>query len=96
MTCRDFIGVLDDYLDDALLPSALVSELERHLDACGPCRAYLATYRKTRELGARAARVEMPQEMKTLLRALLAAQLGGQPHRPARPRHRRGGRRRIS
>ena len=78
MTCRELIGVLDDYLDGAL-PSELVTELERHLAVCAPCRAYLATYRKTRELGARAADAPMPEEMKTRLRALLAARLGHGP-----------------
>ena len=75
MICRELIDVLDDYLDGTLPPD-LVSDLERHLAVCDPCRAYLATYRKTRELGARAGDVPMPEEMKTRLRALLAAQLG--------------------
>lgn len=69
-TCRDVIGVLDDYVDGALAPED-VAALERHLAGCLPCRAYLATYRKTRALGAQAARLEMPDEMKTRLRQFL-------------------------
>jgi anti-sigma factor RsiW len=53
----------------------VVAALERHLADCGPCRAYLATYAKTRELGAQAQRVEMPAEMKTRLRRFLLDQL---------------------
>jgi anti-sigma factor (TIGR02949 family) len=72
MTCRELIDVLADYLD-GVLPSDLAAELERHLAECAPCRAYLATYRATRALGAEAARVEMPEEMRERLRRLLAA-----------------------
>ena len=60
MTCREAIDVLDDYVDGTMPPD-VAAELERHLADCAPCRAYLATYRKTRELGTTAARVEMPE-----------------------------------
>ncbi|HEY7516726.1 MAG TPA: zf-HC2 domain-containing protein [Methylomirabilota bacterium] len=76
MTCRELNDVLDDYLDDALAPE-LVRDLERHLEGCEPCRAYLATYRKSRQLGAAATRVDMPEEMKARLRRFLADTLGG-------------------
>jgi anti-sigma factor RsiW len=76
MTCRELIDVLHDYLDGALGPD-LIRDLDRHLDGCVPCRAYIATYRKTRELGTTAARVEMPEEMKARLRRFLADTLGG-------------------
>jgi anti-sigma factor RsiW len=72
--CREAIDVLADYLDGTM-PRDLAAELERHLDDCAPCRAYLATYRKTRELGAAAARVEMPEEMQVRLRRFLIDRL---------------------
>jgi anti-sigma factor RsiW len=75
MTCRNLVAVLDDYLDGRL-PAAALTALERHLAACAECRAYLATYRKTRALGARAGRVEMPDEMKTRLRQFLRERVG--------------------
>jgi anti-sigma factor RsiW len=75
ITCRELIEVLDDYLDGRLTPSE-VDALERHLAVCEPCRAYLATYRRTRALGARAGRVEMPEEMKVRLRQFLRERLG--------------------
>ena len=74
MTCKDAIAILADYLESTLSPE-LVAKLEEHLRDCAPCRAYLATYRKTKSLAADAGRVEMPEEMKTRLRELLLAQL---------------------
>lgn len=76
MTCRELIDILDDYLDGALSED-LRGDLERHLEDCAPCRAYLATYRKTREVGADAARIEMPEEMKARLRRFLDDTLRG-------------------
>ena len=77
MICRELIAVLDEYLDGTLAPD-VVTELERHLAVCDPCRAYIATYRKTRELGARVSDVPMPEEMTRRLRALLIGRLGNQ------------------
>jgi len=49
--------------------------LEDHFKACDPCVAYLRTYRRTKELAARAGRVDMPEEMKDRLRQLLLKHL---------------------
>lgn len=76
MTCRELIEALDDYLDRAL-PGEVLAGLDRHLQECEACRAYLATYRKTRELGAAVGRVQMPEEMKARLRRLLRDALRG-------------------
>lgn len=75
MTCKEAIALMLDYLDSALEPPTL-ERLESHFSECAPCRAYLATYRKTKELAAEANRVEMPEEMKERLRRFLLAQLG--------------------
>ncbi|MBI4255705.1 MAG: zf-HC2 domain-containing protein [Candidatus Rokubacteria bacterium] len=74
MTCQEAIELMLDYLDAALSPPS-VEELERHFAACAPCRAYLATYKKTKALAAEANRVEMPDEMKRRLRRFLLEQL---------------------
>jgi anti-sigma factor RsiW len=74
MTCQDAIALLADYLEAELGPT-LATELERHLRDCAPCVAYLKTYRQTREVAAGAARVDMPDEMRTRLRRLLLEQL---------------------
>lgn len=76
MTCREVIGLLADYLEQSL-PVDATAALELHLADCAPCRAYLATYTKTRAIGAEAQRVEMPDEMKTRLRRFLVDRLEG-------------------
>jgi predicted anti-sigma-YlaC factor YlaD len=75
MTCEQAIALLADYLEMVLEPRSLMQELEAHLEGCEACRAYLATYRRTRDLAAQAQHVEMPEEMKTRLRAFLLAKL---------------------
>lgn len=74
MTCKDAIAKLAEYLDAELTPGVL-AEFEAHLQVCAPCRAYLATYRRTKDLAAKVNRVEMPEELKLRLRALLIDQI---------------------
>ena len=74
MTCRETIAVLSDYLD-ALCGPELMAQLEEHLRDCAPCRAYLATFRRTRDLTRQAGQVEMPPEMKSRLRQFLLQKL---------------------
>ena len=66
MTCREAIDVLDDYLESSLTPEVL-EKLEAHLRPCAPCRAYLATYKRTAQLAAKVNRVEIPPEVKRRL-----------------------------
>jgi predicted anti-sigma-YlaC factor YlaD len=75
MTCREAIDVLDDYLESSLTPEVL-EKLEAHLRACAPCRAYLATYARTKQLAAKVNRVEMPPEVKQRLRDFLSGSHG--------------------
>ena len=63
-----------DYLEEALEPN-LAAALERHLDECAACRAYLRTYDRSRRLVGDVARHEMPDEMKDRLREILFRQL---------------------
>ena len=81
LTCRDVIGLLLDYLETALTDE-LIAAFEEHLRDCPPCQAYLATYRKTREVTGAAGRVEMPGEMKARLRELLLECLSRRPDHP--------------
>jgi anti-sigma factor (TIGR02949 family) len=76
VSCRELIAVLDDYLEGTLAAD-LRRELERHLAECPPCRAYLATYRRTREVAAAAANVVVPEELKARLRRLLGVSRTG-------------------
>jgi predicted anti-sigma-YlaC factor YlaD len=70
MNCREAIDVLAEYLDATLTPDML-AQLEAHLRVCAPCRAYLATYKRSVELAAKVNRVEMPPEVKQRLRDFL-------------------------
>jgi anti-sigma factor RsiW len=70
MTCREAIEKLAEYLDAELTPEVL-RQIDAHIEICAPCRAYLATYRKTMELVAKVRRVELPEDVKTRLRAFL-------------------------
>ena len=74
MTCQESIALLSDYLD-ALCGPELMAQLEEHLRDCAPCRAYLATFRRTRDLTRTAGQVEMPPEMKSRLRQFLLQKL---------------------
>jgi anti-sigma factor RsiW len=75
MTCNDAIQRLVEYLDGELTAATLV-EFDAHLVRCAPCRAYLATYRRTNELVAKAHQLEMPERLRVKLRALLETRRG--------------------
>ncbi len=46
LTCRELVGLVTDYLEDALSPSDRV-RFERHLSDCHGCAAYLDQMRQT-------------------------------------------------
>ncbi len=46
--CKAMFAELSDYLDEQL-DDSLCEELERHLDGCGPCRAFVASLEATIE-----------------------------------------------
>ena len=71
MNCREAIDVLADYLD-ALLTPDILARLEDHLRICAPCRAYLATYKRTVELAAKVNRVELPPDVRQRLSDFLS------------------------
>jgi Putative zinc-finger len=74
LTCKEVIALLGDYLEATLGPAA-GRDLEHHLQECAACVSYLNTYRKSRELTATVARVELPAEMRTRLRDYLITKL---------------------
>lgn len=74
MTCQELIAVIVEYLEAGLTPED-AAEFEAHLANCAPCRAYLATYRKTKAMAGAAGRLEMPEEMKDRLHEFLARRL---------------------
>ncbi|MBZ5573058.1 MAG: sigma-70 family RNA polymerase sigma factor [Acidobacteriia bacterium] len=46
--CKAMFAELSDYLDEQL-DDSLCEELEKHLDGCGPCKAFLASLKATIE-----------------------------------------------
>src|SRR5690349_4839444 len=72
MNCREAIDMLADYLDATVTPN-VVAQRESHLDFCAPCRAYVATYKRSAELAVKASRVEMPRDVAQRLRDFLGA-----------------------
>jgi anti-sigma factor (TIGR02949 family) len=75
MTCKDAIERLVEYLDGELTASTLAA-FEAHLGRCAGCRAYLATYRRTNELVAKAHQVAVPERLRAKLRDLLEIRRG--------------------
>jgi hypothetical protein len=61
-------------VEEALDPDLSVA-LERHVEDCAACRAYLRTYDRSRRLVGDVARDEMPNETKDRLRELLLRRL---------------------
>jgi len=76
MTCRKAIALLADYLDRELTPE-LLATIDEHLTICAPCRAYFATYERTRELVSVSERIAMPPHIKERLRRLLLGESSG-------------------
>jgi anti-sigma factor (TIGR02949 family) len=74
MTCQDVITVLLEYVDRAL-DAEIVARLEAHLERCEPCRAYLATYRRTVKTVGQAGRREMPADLRRRLTTFLAERM---------------------
>jgi anti-sigma factor (TIGR02949 family) len=77
ITCRELIDFLMSYMDGEL-PAEQRAEFERHLNACPPCRRYMATYEQTVQLSRQATAVESPPEPapEALVQAILAARRG--------------------
>ncbi len=71
--CAQLFALLSDYLDGKLDPG-LQQELERHLDACSPCRLFLASLRRSVE-ACRCSPVALPApEIAARVRAELLAE----------------------
>jgi anti-sigma factor RsiW len=76
MTCQDAIALLLEYLE-ATLDAEVIAQLEAHLAECEPCRAYLATYRRTVGVVGEAGKLQMPDELRRRLKTFLFERLPG-------------------
>lgn len=72
LECRQIAELLGDYFDGSL-PRRLSELLEWHIDGCGPCVAFLSTYRTTIRVTRRLPDAPMPAELKKRLVEVLRA-----------------------
>jgi anti-sigma factor RsiW len=68
--CRQIADLLGDYLDGSL-PKSTRELLEWHIEGCGPCVAFVNTYRGTVHAAAKLSDVSIPSELKQRLLAVL-------------------------
>jgi anti-sigma factor RsiW len=61
ITCRQLIGFIGDYVSGELDDFSR-GELERHLERCASCRAYLDSYRQTMTLVRATAADDVPAD----------------------------------
>lgn len=71
--CRQIADLLGDYLEGTL-PTPTRELLEWHIEGCGPCVAFINTYRGTVDTARRLREVEIPVELKKRLLAVLRGQ----------------------
>lgn len=81
LECRQIAEILGDYLEGTL-PRQTRELLEWHVDGCGPCIAFLNTYRGTVNAAAKLRAVPIPPELKTRLLSVLRARTAEEPPRP--------------
>ena len=72
LQCRRIAELLGDYLEGTL-PKRTAELLEWHIDGCGPCVAFINTYRGTVNATRTLRDVEIPPELKTRLLRVLQA-----------------------
>ena len=76
--CRQIADLLSDYLDGTL-PKSTRELLEWHIEGCGPCVAFVNTYRGTVNAATKLKDVEIPPELKQRLLAVLRNNAARQP-----------------
>jgi Putative zinc-finger len=70
LECRQIAELLGDYLEGSL-SRRLTELLEWHIEGCGPCVAFVNTYRGTVNAAAKLRKVEIPPELKQRLLTVL-------------------------
>lgn len=70
--CRQIAELLADYLDGSL-PKPTVELIEWHIEGCGPCVAFIKTYRGTVNAAAKLRDVSIPSELRRRLLTVLRA-----------------------
>ena len=70
MTCKDFLALLDDLIDDEVSPN-MRTELQTHLGRCGHCEVVLNTTRKTIEIYRSHEIYDLPTDLRERLHAAI-------------------------
>ncbi|OGK96664.1 MAG: hypothetical protein A3E31_04080 [Candidatus Rokubacteria bacterium RIFCSPHIGHO2_12_FULL_73_22] len=73
LECRQIAELLGDYIEGAL-PVETRELIEWHIESCGPCVAFVNTYRGTMNAASKLREVEIPAELKQRLLAVLRSQ----------------------
>jgi anti-sigma factor RsiW len=81
VNCSDFLHELTDYLDGALDESTK-TELDEHLAWCHDCYVICNTTQRTIEIYRDSRMYELPEELRTRLRAAIMRKLGKPPDSP--------------
>jgi len=71
--CRQIAELLADYLDGTL-PKQMRELIEWHIEGCGPCVAFINTYRGTVHAARKLHDADIPAELRQRLLAVLRAQ----------------------
>jgi RNA polymerase sigma-70 factor (ECF subfamily) len=72
--CKEMFAQLSDYLDEEL-DSSMCEELERHMDGCEPCQAFLASLQRSIEQCHKIPAESMDPKLASELRRSLLSQL---------------------
>lgn len=71
--CRQIAELLADYLDGSL-PKPTCELIDWHIEGCGPCIAFINTYRGTVHAARKLRDADIPAELRQRLLAVLRAQ----------------------
>jgi predicted anti-sigma-YlaC factor YlaD len=72
MECRQIAELLGEYLEGTL-PKETRELIEWHIESCGPCVAFVNTYRGTIDAAKKLAEIAIPPELKQRLLSVLRA-----------------------
>lgn len=70
MTCKEFLALLDDLIDDTVSPD-MRDELKAHLGKCGHCEVVFNTTRKTIEIYRSHEIYDLPANLRERLHAAI-------------------------
>ncbi|MGB7548761.1 MAG: zf-HC2 domain-containing protein [Terracidiphilus sp.] len=70
MTCKEFLAMLDDLIDDTISAETR-ADLEKHLRGCGHCEVVFNTTRKTIEIYRSHEIYDLPSDLRDRLHAAI-------------------------